>query len=744
LGVTVLAGGLFFIVTEAHPPYDNEVTNLRRFVTTGFETSSLGTYQVPRAFDDAAAWLRERREQEGFFRTTWLPSGRTVDRNLLPIYDRPSFRKPDDPSLTRLIMDPLYNNTSRTLGKRLGPFSVKYIIVPNPEWEWKVWQKDTEGPPRYILAAEQGVVSVGDPAEYLKVLSQQKDLKLVYSGETFSAFENLEFIPHFSAYSRTLAIVPVGLVETDQDERNTSGGENLLRNGDFSQGLSDWTVDSGTGAEYLLETTAGGGNSLKITVPNKPLFGGAIQTFDARDDVSYLATVRAWSDNAIRASLRVYYLDDSGDRIQLQDKNFRRAWFPIGPEADNNDTLLLPPPGTRSIRLYIEATSGAIPDAPANTWFESVEFRSVTGGVQSPMANVEYVGSDAEGAIGLAPILEKVPLLVKSLPYMDADNTLILLGDLEKGTPSEIASTADVVVFLGTPTPSAAASDWVGDAKAIMMVYEAEAAVNLIAIPTPGQQDSEAEGSVVAREDFSYSKAQVLKGRWLPSFELTAPRPGFYRVLVRGELDRPRIILNGTESEALPLDAGIDGLRWFQSGPTFLEEGLYTVFLQYEGLNAIVDQIVVLQTLDSETDAEDILRPAPLGLDINSKNTGEFNVSVGTEDSFTLLFREAYDEGWTAASVEGNLAHVPMGPLGWANGFRSNNGGNQEITVKFDGQDKRHLIIGVWAVSWAVVGIALVFLTISTPLRTVSNLLSRRRRVNSGAQIDTELADYSD
>jgi hypothetical protein len=714
LGAVIAGLGLFFIMTEAHPPLDNPVTNLHRFVTTGFNQGSGEAFELPQAYSSAVEWVKKRHEQEGYFRTLWLPGDRYVERNVLPILDPQSFRHPDDRFLRRLVMEPLFTGDTNQFGHIVGEFSVKYIIVVDPQWEWGVWQRNAVGPPRYIEAADQGFVSIGDPAAYKESLERQTDLELVHSSVGFSVFRNRVFQPHISAYSNSLAVVPLGgsAQATSADTVGVGGG-NLLQNGSFTDELTHWTTDNSPGAEYNV-ITDGSTSTLVITVANKPLFGAVIQTVPASGAEIYALTVQARGENAIRASFKVFYQDANGQPIMSADGAFQRLWFDIGQLNTTTRFVLEPPPKTRSIRLHVEATSGEDTEAPASTWLDSVALRNVSSRLLPPASNVDVVGLYGERGEGLGAQLVEIPLLLTKLPFINLDNTLLRLADLEEGSPADIAASVNTTVFLGNPENVAEMQAWVDPSRPFLVLMEAESVLDLSIPPLKADAGAGTSSSImVENEDYAYLGALELQGQQQATFQINLPLSGLYRVAIRGRLTAPFIYDGVSQWKAVPVTQHTNGIQWFQTKATPLPQGVSSLSIGYAGDTASIDQLALLYVPHPELSFQQVLSSRPITLDVTELNFGKFAITVSSQAPYTLLFREAYSPSWEARSDGRTLLHTSAGSFGWANAFIAPHGGAQELTLEHTAQGNRHAKLTLWAASWIVVMVLIAGLSLA-------------------------------
>ena len=465
IGMVVLAGGVFGIVTEAHPPYASNYNNLKVFLTTGFQTNLLipgvATHEVPVAYENAASWIRERRESEEFFRTLWVPDNKIVQRNLLPIYDPPSFRKPNDISLVHQILDPLFNLSNFGLAENLGEVGVKYVVVVDPQWDWYVWQKENTGNPRPIEVVDHGFIPVGSPQVFNQALLKHEGLNLIHVGEGFNVFRNNSYQPHFSVFGSIIGLLSSDLVEPP------SGNvlellPNLLKNGDFIDGSQGWTTSKTNDPGNDIATHSDANSStLPVSAPARPNFSELFQTVDVQYENTFQIAITGWAKKAERSSMRIFYLDDSNNPREIDGKKFQR--IPLEFSSDNMTQLFLisPPRGTARIRILLELASHPSSETPGAVWLDRVSLNSAGFGINEDQSEVLVAQNDTSAELD-------VP--IDLLPYLDLTQAAVrnIEGTDTKNQPF------DILVFDGNPSLEKFDQQSAERGDSLLMLYEAE------------------------------------------------------------------------------------------------------------------------------------------------------------------------------------------------------------------------------------------------------------------------------
>jgi len=700
LGGAVFIAGLFVIMTEAHAPFDSNVTNLERFVTTGLDKSGQITYEIPAAYEEAAIWLRQQHAKEGFFRTLWLPDDKTLQRNVLPIIDPPSFRKPEDPELTLLALNALHAGATGGISTVIREFGVRYIIVVDPVWNWDRWELNAQGFPHYIEAAEQGYVTIGDPAIIRDYLSRTGEFEITFEGQGFVVFSIPEPKPHVSVYTKRLLVAPLEAIAPPSPFNRQLADQNLIVNGGFTNGFEEWTTVEMPGAAYSVSQEADG-YAARVTAPPRPNYGAIIQSIPLKAS-SYELSIMWRANETSRVSVKLEFMNSAKEVVAVEGKSNIRKWSEATPQWSRYQTSITAPRNTTSMQLIIEVEGDRKTKEQRTVDLKDIKLNALSAGVES-LAQAYLSNPDIPNKLR---VVAAMPGLVTTLPAFNAEATHVALVDGESWPLSEESSHADAIVFLGNPKPGVVTQT---DSTDPLMLFLFEGESDLSVDYSPGALPSE----ILPGKEYANNRALMLPSAANSRLSARLPLPSFYRIMVRGKLGVIRLTVDGVPLAIEAVETSDGEVLWHETPPVYLESGEHTVAIANLGEESVVDQVGLLSVADLSTGSSAV-RSAPVPLvDTTQVNSGELSLSVLSERPYTVLFREAYNDGWEASAEGTELDHQRMGLQGWANGFYSPTLG-QEVTIKYDGQDQRRVLIAIWLVSWLITILALVVMTSPT------------------------------
>lgn len=262
------------------------------------------SFATPGYFYEINSWLDSRHNSEGFFRTMWLPQG---PETLIPSMsiDPWSFALPgasirfrhESVGFVYTVLSHLVSGDTDNIGELLGMGGVKYVVID-------LAHSQQAGDPRVIQYADS-YVAVGDPADFVNLLSRQDGLSIITMNNHFAIFENKLYIPHISVYQNN----SVGQNYTDiiQWENVTN---NLVVNPSFEKGLAQWNTY--TSAEISLDSTSAraGNYDARITNMRAPVDGWSVlwQSVPVVGNATYRVSLWLKTEdvNATHAKL-VYY-----------------------------------------------------------------------------------------------------------------------------------------------------------------------------------------------------------------------------------------------------------------------------------------------------------------------------------------------------------------------------------------------------------------------------------------------------
>jgi len=459
LSGAIIWASLFVVISEAHPPFADAGNNLSRFFTKGLEPEVADIGKVPAVFTEVHQWLEPKRQTEGFFRTLWLPLERLTANKILPTYDPPTFWWPADPNHTLFVMSPLLAGQTQEFGEILGHLNVKYVIVNLESWEHEYLQTLYTGPPRFLYQGIYGYATVGAPEEYVKLLGEQKDLRIVAEEENFIIYENLDFTPLITAYSEVFLTAPESLLAGRSGYR--------LMNSSFNNELESWALSAIPGVQYTIdqEVYHSGPSSLRMDVQYIPGIRADIyQVVTGESKMVYDLTAWVKAENTTAATFKVYFFDDVGNGIVLADgSGYLRSWFQASTEWKRIEAEIATPPGTAQMRIHFATGhdwSFMDKSKPAKVWVDDFILS------QRPFGLI--VTDVADAFSGIRSFASSEPLLV----YGD------YLGSGQ--TAEDYLEISKRVIFIGDAEPSATDKEWFIQSDNLLFLYEAETSLDSI------------------------------------------------------------------------------------------------------------------------------------------------------------------------------------------------------------------------------------------------------------------------
>lgn len=158
-------------------------------------------YRITPIYYEIADFLNQKHEEEGFFRTLWLPWNHEEALMKLRYLDPYTFSVPinygayKNSSYTQYLLDSyraLADEETGEWGKVIGPASVRYIVLNLDSKETGRARAEYGYQTPYLLGA------AGD---YRRILDGQKDLNLVKETEHYRIYENFSFEPIIGIHS---------------------------------------------------------------------------------------------------------------------------------------------------------------------------------------------------------------------------------------------------------------------------------------------------------------------------------------------------------------------------------------------------------------------------------------------------------------------------------------------------------------------------------------------------------------
>lgn len=155
---------------------------------------NIGPLPIPESYSQVNQYLKDDPDN---FRVLWLPTevylwfswsqGRALAEPAKMLSGKPSLNPPEDPgrdsapwtsSMMRYVTQMLLENNNPNIGKILGLFNVKYVVI----------RSDVETPNLFPL--------------FLSALNSQEDLSLLFESDPLYVYENQAFLPEIRVASK--------------------------------------------------------------------------------------------------------------------------------------------------------------------------------------------------------------------------------------------------------------------------------------------------------------------------------------------------------------------------------------------------------------------------------------------------------------------------------------------------------------------------------------------------------------
>jgi len=635
-------------------PYPYRATS--KFIT-GIDFSSA---EVPNVVYEIREWLDARRQQEGYFRTLWLPqNGMLGLSKILTVYDphtlHPIFGR--DIIVENVLEDVCRGNAM--LGKELGLLNIKYVVVN--------LEDVGEGPPRVVRHYSGPYYAIGDPKEFIKVLNEQKDLRLIVNRTDFLIYENKAFTPHVSAYQRVYVVAPREITLKPNITIHRYSG-NLIVNGDFEHGTRGW-------------------NTLKWSIDNKTVHSGrhsiraewskvndwnyGFQDLNIKENTTYYISAWMKTQNVNASHIKVEIYDREGKVIRTRYPQTgvigTRDWWKV-------EYVFLSPPGSVKARLLFMGGWSLDGINPGITYFDDVEFVEVF----APPADL------VRSPTTYAEVWERI----SSIPLFSDEAQLLMLGEWLSATAIErYLNLSQAVIFLGDVVSD---GTWVNTSATQLFIYEGE----LYLTPKSGYW------RIIQGASLSYGHAAECLGEGEVEKVFFAPRNGYYRTAILGATDGKIFIR--IDDEMLNLKAiagGKEHFRWLETNSIYLERGYHRAYVDVIGNSTILDQLVVLSAHDEKFSLENSSPSTQPKIKTYKISPTEYRVSVDSGKPIMLVLGESFHPEWKAYVNGKELEHIPSSIFGWANGFYINNV-KGDMKIVFERQKLKDIAVAIWAVTW--------------------------------------------
>ena len=684
-------GSVLFLIGDFHPNMDKPQANFATFFSSNLLTDEdIG--EVPPHLEEIRDWITLKRDEEGTFRTLWLPNDRHQQKKVSWIYDGSVDGGPE-PDHMGLLFNALIRDENRSWGKLLAGYNIKYLVVNKTPWAYSAMQQSYEGLPRLALQQNYGWYPFGDPKAYQNLLEGQDDIEIAFETSFYSIYENKSPMAEISAYSRTFLLAPTAemfssgphtiLIERRIDE--------LITNGVFSPEGAGLQPDSSVGTSY---------ESLIIDGALIPTDEERIEYSKLSDATIFLGDVsasihpesRSWIDDA-ETLLFVY---DAPSSLQPL------ADTPVAPVSERTprDTHIVP---LDDPRFWTASASGTgsigflAPSYPNPEASRTVEFGAGPGTAANTFIYHRF-GKPQDWSAGTSLAFEwtgqgtgsQLSIVIATMVDGESpDYFQFIMDDDFKGLKN-VSIPLERFSRYGFPS-------W----DTIQYLE--------FTVIAPATRNSWAIGNLKLES----LKQQSLLPDWNADTSMTfeAPRDGFYTFSLTGRFaDAPAITLDSHILRGALGSTFENGSGNYETESLFLTSGRHRLTLLASSTELTLTEILVLAS-STPTSFAQAIYPRPISIHLSRKQHSSASVSIDSDGPFFLVHRTSFDEDWEASSSSGRLFHIPAGPLGWANGFYVPDGGTQEIIIEFTRQKTRNIVVGVWAAAWAVLIGALVYLT---------------------------------
>jgi hypothetical protein len=605
----------------------------------GLSLASNSQYVTPNVYYELRNWFATQ-DASHPYRVLVLPYSHNVEIRS-PVIGVRTIGPP--PNLT----DVLTSNKTNQLGALLGTLNVKFIIV---------------------LASEG---SPGEISSIIQVLKNQSALTLVANATDFQIFQNLQFVPYLSAFTRYFELASTG---TSQNQTEYVDSPNLLTNPDFVNGTQGWT---GSNISVVNDTPTTGDYSLQIRNTSKALIWSfASQEVRVGPGLEYRASIFAMVQNARASHLRVLWFSEPNP--PSEDAAIRKDFLQVGnPSSGWHEVSidLLGPPGAFFVMFQVLGGPPLDNSTQGLTWFTHARLVEILRLIPSPQSNFSLLSRLAY------------------MPNFSMQNQLITFWNAQLGVGNSGEGPSLFAVDDELPWENAASSN------SFPTAYSFEAASAFI--PTSGHWD--------LATDNNASNGSVLSGKQgsihRDFFALTN---AFYFISIRHSVSLnvsfaidhtvvPRVLVQSQGEFA-----------WTFSESVFLQRGHHDLEISIDSaIGGLLDIVNVLSSKDGMAYAN-IIEPSSLSplLSVRQISPTQFLVQITSDSPTYIALGESYDYHWTAALKAQELAHF-VGE-GWANAYYLPGIGTNSIVVNFVGQQSRMIAIYIWVLSWAGVMVAMV------------------------------------
>lgn len=658
-----------------------------RFVSGTFDLSK---QVLPPVYQEVRQWLDTQVRSGDIFRLFWVPIDPAVVSSLEFMYPDapPFFPRFEERNYTQTLFDYMQNapnfgwNTG--LSKMLANANVKYVIVNlsanNGGGIWTQQGAPSLSPwgPSYDLR----YYFTGDPKGYKQLLDNEQRLRIVLSDQQVVVYENMDFVPYFTAYRSSYLVLPQR--ELDQKISTFSVynySNNLVQNGGFENGLQSWNLQGNW-------ASSSSPHSGSYSIEGNTTTEGWIV---ARQDVTFPGNtsyyLSGWmkANNVKQAHLRLTFSNSTGATIlntyPQSGKDGSWDWQHVAQSG-------VSPPGTSSVAILLMGGWSLDKTNPGLTWFDDISFFEGYYPDPSPIQFWTYpifMASAVGNLISDIPTFNDRSLVISSeamTPSVLNDDSIRKFGQMFSG-----------LVLMGDALPNSTLSPWIDQFPKLLFVYQAESVLQ----PEKGMWEHLSAPSIGTPEGI------LISGAGQASQTFLVPRLSNYTIAIQVSGSGKLFLRldNRTLGLAPFLDNAGQSASWYQSDSLSLGYGEHKMTLITNSSSAVVTKIVMLSSTVGIFRLEDLAPGPPPKLSFTKLSSAHYKLQVIAQGPVYMLFGETYDPSWNAYDGNVRLDHEPVPfHMYWSNLFKAESLKLTTVEVYFEHQAGRNAVVTIWGVGW--------------------------------------------
>ncbi len=658
-----------------------------RFVNGTFD---LTKQALPPVYQEVRQWLNSQVKPGDIFRLFWLPIDPAVLSNIEFLYPDapPFFPRFDERNYTQTIFDYVNNAPNfgwdTGLGKMLANANVKYVIVNlSANDGGGIWSQ--QGPPSlspWGPGYDLRYFFTGDPRGYEQLLDHEQHLKPILREQHFVVYENLDFIPYFTAYRSSYFVLPENML--DQRIPNFSVYNysiDLVQNGGFENGLHSWSLGGNWTSNSLSHS---GAYSIEA---NKTAEGWIVARQDIAfpENASYYLSAWTRAQNVKQSHLKLTFYNSTGSPLldTYPQTGTDGTW-----DWQHASEAGVSPQGTSSVAILLMGGWSLDKTNPGLTWFDDISFFNAYYPNPSPIHFWAYptlMASSVGNLLSDIPTFDRGSLIVST----EAVSPVSITNESVK----QVAQLSSGLILMGDALPNPILPTWIDQFPRLIFVYEPEAVLQ----PESGRWDHLKVPSIGTPAGIA------LTGAGHASQNFFVPRTSNYTIAIR-------LTTNGNVTlkvDSIELGSGLfsdnqwQSTTWYQSDNVVLGQGEHELTVITTGSSTIVEKIVMLSSTGRTFRLEDLAPgPAPI-VSFSEMSPTHYSLTINAQGPLFVLFGETYDPSWNAYGGRVLLKHqaVPF-HMYWSNLYIIGSSDGTTIEVYFEHQATRNTIIVIWGAGW--------------------------------------------